>query len=68
MQSPLLTTARAAKRCGVTSAWLQAEADARRVPCLPAGGKRYLFDPDALLTALQERARRPVSYGEVAHA
>lgn len=46
-----------ARRLRVTNAWLRAEADAGRVPCLRAD-KRYLFAPLAVEAALAERATR----------
>ncbi len=51
----LLSLHRAARRIGVTSRWLKAEADAERIPCLRADG-RYLFDIDAVTRALSRRA------------
>ncbi|MCL4190695.1 MAG: hypothetical protein KJZ87_03030 [Thermoguttaceae bacterium] len=50
----VLSINRAARRLGVTAAWLRAEAEAGRVPCLRAG-TRYLFDLDALTAALAAR-------------
>ena len=44
-----------ARRLRVTSAWLRAEADAGRVPCLRAG-KRFLFAPEAVEHVLAARA------------
>jgi hypothetical protein len=44
-----------ARRLRVTTAWLRAEADAGRIPCLRAGA-RYLFAPDAVERVLSERA------------
>jgi excisionase family DNA binding protein len=52
--SEVLSLARAARRLGVTGAWLRTEAEAGRLPCLRAGN-RYLFDLDALTRALSER-------------
>jgi hypothetical protein len=57
-----MTLARMARRLGVTAAWLRAEADGGRVPCLRAG-KRYVFSPAAVEQALARRAAQ-----EVAHA
>lgn len=51
----LLTLPRAARRFGLTTAWLRAEAEAGRVPCLRAG-RRFLFDANVLERALLERA------------
>jgi hypothetical protein len=56
----------AARWLRVPVGWLQAEAEAGRVPCLRAGN-RFLCDPDAVEAALLERARRPVGQ-EVASA
>ena len=53
-----------ARRLRVTAAWLRAEADAGRVPCLRAG-KRYLFAPEAVERVLSERAANAEG---VAHA
>lgn len=51
----ILSLPRMARRLGVTIAWLRAEADAGRVPCLVAD-RRYLFSPDAVQRVLAERA------------
>ena len=51
----LLSLHRAARRIGVTSRWLRAEADAERIPCLCADS-RYLFDIEAVTRALSRRA------------
>ena len=51
----LLSLHRAARRIGVTSKWLRAEADAKRIPCLQADS-RYLFDIDAVTRELSRRA------------
>lgn len=65
----LLPINRMARRLRVTIAWLRAEADAGRVPCLRAG-TRYLFAPEAVERVLLERAasettiRMEVSYEE----
>jgi hypothetical protein len=56
-QAPLLPLNRMARRLRVTTAWLRAEADAGRVPCLRAG-TRYLFAPDAVERVLSERAAK----------
>jgi len=55
MDGELLTLGRAARRIGVTQAWLRHEAEAGRVPCLRAD-KRLLFDVEALQRALRGRA------------
>lgn len=46
-----------ARRVHVTVAWLRAEADAGRVPCLKAGD-RYLFLPESVEAVLAERAAK----------
>jgi hypothetical protein len=51
----LLSLSRMARRLGVTQQWLRDEAEAGRVPCLPAGN-RYLFNPSAVEEALAARA------------
>ena len=43
------------KRFGLSVAWLQAEAEAGRIPCFKAG-RRLLFDPEAVECALLQRA------------
>ena len=59
MDSPyanlLLQLGPMARRLRVTTAWLRAEADAGRVPCLRAD-KRYLFVPAAVEKVLAARA------------
>lgn len=60
MDETLLPLSRAARRCGVSTAWLKAEAQSGRVPCLPAGKGKILFDITALVATLKERARQPV--------
>lgn len=52
----LLTLGPVARRLRVPVAWLRAEAEAGRVPCLRAG-KAMLFAPDAVEQVLVERAR-----------
>jgi hypothetical protein len=47
---------RAAVRLGVPAAWLRAEANAGRVPCLRAG-RRLLVNPSAVERALLERTQ-----------
>ena len=49
-----------ARRLRLPVRWLQAEAEAGRVPCLRAGNA-FLCDPEAIEAALLERARRPVT-------
>ena len=51
----LLPLHSAARRLGVTSKWLKREADEGRVPSLKADS-RYLFDLDAVTSALSKRA------------
>jgi hypothetical protein len=51
----LLSLSLMARRLGVTIAWLRAEADAERVPCLRAD-TRYLFSPEAVERVLAARA------------
>jgi hypothetical protein len=48
-----------ARLLGVTTGWLRAEAEAGRLPHLPAG-KTILFDADLVERLLAERARQPV--------
>jgi excisionase family DNA binding protein len=55
--SELLNLSRQARRLGVTQQWLREQADAGQLPCLKAG-KRYLFNPEAVETALSARAAR----------
>jgi len=49
-----------ARLLGVTSRWLRAEAEAGRLPHLPAGNT-ILFDADLVERLLAERARQPVT-------
>jgi hypothetical protein len=55
----LLSLGRMAARLGVTQEWLREQAAARKVPALVAG-KRFLFNPVAVLDALAIQAARPV--------
>lgn len=55
---PVLPLAKMARRLRVTAAWLKSEAEARRVPCLPAG-RGFLFNPEAVERVLAERAAVP---------
>jgi hypothetical protein len=48
-----------ARLLGVTSRWLRGEAEAGRIPHLPAGNT-ILFDADLVERLLAERARQPV--------
>ena len=59
MSDEILSLARMARRLGVTSTWLRAEADAGRVPSLRAGS-RYLFAPTAVELVLAERATHQI--------
>lgn len=51
----LLPLSPMARRLRVPVAWLRAEADAGRVPCLRAGS-RYLFAPEVVTRVLADRA------------
>lgn len=51
----LLTDTRMARRLRVTRAWLVEQAVQQRVPHLKAG-KRFLFNPEAVESALAEQA------------
>ncbi len=55
MTDTLLSLARMARTLGVTQAWLQAEAEAGRVPHLMAD-RRYLFAPESVRRCLAARA------------
>lgn len=66
MDDTLLPLNRAARRVGVTAKWLRGEAEAGRVPCLPTGTNRFLFDVNVLAVTLRERASTFCSQG-VAH-
>ena len=59
----VLTLGRMARRLGVTQRWLRAEAEAGRVPCLPAG-KRLLFEPVAVEESLAKQAATTVMEAE----
>jgi hypothetical protein len=48
-----------ARLLGVAPGWLRSEAEAGRIPCLPAG-KTILFDAELVERLLAERARQPV--------
>jgi len=57
-ETPLYTLrmlAQRFRRYGLSAAWLKAEAEAGRLPCLKAG-RRVLFDAKAVERALIERA------------
>ena len=53
---PFLPLRQTAVRLGVPAAWLRAEANAGRVPCLRAG-RRLLLNPEAVEAALLARAK-----------
>ena len=55
MTDGLVSLARAARLCGVTSAWLKAESEAGRFPSLHAD-RRLLFDANTIREALRQRA------------
>lgn len=52
-----LSLRRAAARLGVPATWLRSEVDAGRLPHLRAG-RRLLLNPQAVETALLERAEQ----------
>lgn len=54
--------ARRFKRYGLSAAWLRAEAEAGRIPCLRAG-RRMLFDADAVEAVLIQRAAQEAAKG-----
>lgn len=56
MEQTLVSLPTASRRVGVSPTWLRAEAKAGRVPCLPVGKTRFLFNLDALTQALNDRA------------
>jgi hypothetical protein len=56
-----------ARLLGVTSRWLRGEAEAGRIPHLPAGDT-ILFDADLVERLLAERARQHVAAREVRDA
>ena len=60
MTIPLHTLSRMARRLGVRSDWLRAEADAGQVPAVRAGD-RYLFDPASVESTLRDRACKPLA-------
>jgi hypothetical protein len=65
MESKLLPLNIVARRLRVPVRWLRAEAEAGRIPSLQAG-TAILCDPEAVETALLERAREPVGPKAVA--
>ena len=68
MEQTLITLPKAARQLGVTSAWLRSEAVAGRVPCLPVGKSRFLFNLGALSESLLERASAVPMTGGAANA
>lgn len=58
--------ARHFKRYGLSAAWLKAEVEAGRIPCLKAG-RRLLFDADAVEAALIKRAAQMSKESDHAH-
>ena len=54
--SDLLSLPAMARRLHVTQTWLRSEAEAGRIPALPAGNGRYLFSRAAVEAALAQRA------------
>jgi excisionase family DNA binding protein len=58
----LLTTPFMARRLRVPVGWLRDEADAGRIPSVKAG-RVFLFSPEAVESALLERARAGGSDG-----
>lgn len=52
----LLTVSAMARRLGVKTTWLRDEAEAGRLPCVPAG-ETYLFDAVTVERVLLDRAR-----------
>lgn len=63
MEQELLSLSKAARRLGVTIGWLKQEARSGRIPCLPAGVNRYLFNMESVNRALCKRASRIPSAG-----
>jgi hypothetical protein len=53
---PLLNAGQMARRLGVKPRWLRAEAEADRLPAVPAGDT-YLFDPATVERVLLKRAQ-----------
>jgi hypothetical protein len=53
--TPLFNLHALARTLGLSAAWLKAEANAGRIPCLKVG-RRLLFNPVAVERALAERA------------
>lgn len=54
----LLTVSQLARRLRVSQAWIKSEAEAGRIPCLPANGSRYLFSWSAVQQSLLKRAEQ----------
>jgi len=63
----LLPLGAMARKLGVTTAWLRAEAENNNLPHLKAGD-RYLFEPNTVISLLIERARRTNERNEVCTA
>ena len=61
-QPRLLPTGPMARRLRVPVHWLRDEAEAGRVPSIKAD-RVFLFDPEAVESALVERARQPAGDG-----
>ena len=57
--APLMPLAPMARFLGVKPVWLRGEAEAGRVPNVPAGDT-FLFNPPAVERALVERAAEPI--------
>ena len=55
--SELLSLPRLARRLGLTQKWLRDQAESGEIPCLRAGS-RFLFDYEAVETALAKRAAK----------
>ena len=61
MQDELLTIAQLARRLKVSRSWLKHEAEAGRVPALPASGGKFLFSRVAVEQALIRLAQGATS-------
>jgi hypothetical protein len=55
--SELLSLSRMSRRAGITQQWLREQADAGVIPCLKTG-RRYLFEPMAVMEVLAKLASR----------
>ena len=51
------------EQAGLPAAWLKAEADAGRIPCLRAG-RRLMFDAEAVKKALADRMVEALKQGQ----